>query len=556
MPLTLYWYILRDIAKLLLTATAVLVVLLAMGVAIKPISEGMLGPMELMKVVGYTVPCMLPFALPFAAAFASTLVFFRLSQDNEITACSASGISYRELLMPIIAVGLVLTLGIFYLSNWVVPRFWKLAAMQIEQDIARLVVQQLRSGNVVDWEGMLLYADEAIDNVPIEPRTDVPTPYNRIVLKGVAVGRLDRNRTLRDNYSAEIAVVDFYRNQEQNRTFATMKLTGVTINDADSGTMVYGEHQNIEAQEIPTLFENDPKFLSLEELRALSETPQVSADVREAKTDVVQLLAEQAMLYGLSSELEKDGSAQLIGPRGQHYRLIAPMHTLKQHELVLSGRGAEGAGAADSETGKVQVLLEAGGIVTQRLEAESATIEVNAASLDDEPRITLKLQRVQVIDPALPTPSNQREVTLALLHSPKAVMAPLAAARPADLVELARRYELEELDDKADTLRERVTRLMREISARLHERAATAVNTVLVLVLGAVMSMFLRRQVPLAIFFWCFMPTVVSFLMISGGQHMISGNDAEAWAGIAMVWGGNAGLLALILVVYSKLARN
>ena len=59
MPLTLYWYILRDLLKLLITSTLVLVIVMSFGFAIKPISDGLLGPWQLVKVIGYTMPGML-----------------------------------------------------------------------------------------------------------------------------------------------------------------------------------------------------------------------------------------------------------------------------------------------------------------------------------------------------------------------------------------------------------------------------------------------------------------------------------------------------------------
>ena len=94
MPWTLYWYILRDLLKLLALATAVLVLVISAAVAIKPLSDGLLGPVALVKFILYTMPTTLQFALPFGAAFASTIVFNRMAADNEIVACSASGMSY------------------------------------------------------------------------------------------------------------------------------------------------------------------------------------------------------------------------------------------------------------------------------------------------------------------------------------------------------------------------------------------------------------------------------------------------------------------------------
>ncbi len=549
MPLTLYWYILREILKLLATSLAVLVILLAFGAAIKPISEGMLGPVQVVKVIVYMIPGMLPFAMPFAAAFASTLVFFRMSQDNEITACATSGVSYREILLPILALGLGLTLGIFYLSNWVVPKFWRLVAQEIEKDVASVVVKRIQGGEVVEIGAWIIYADQAQDNVQIPPSPPgEPRPYNRIVFRGVAVGKLSRDRLLLDSHSAEMAVMDLYRDPDQNRTYATMRLSNVAVNDPDTGTLAITQTQNIAAQEIPSPFKQKPKFLSLQELKSLASNPQASAEVRAAKAQLVQSLSREMVVNAMLNQLAEHGHFELVNTRGQTYRITAPTSSRDSGDLHL---------AATSEQ-KVQVQLHIGDLVTQRLEADAARVEISVEALEQEPRINLVLERVQIHDPALPKPTSLREVTLPLLRFERETMTQLRSYTPASLIGLAEKHfeGVATVAKAAENMKEQVVELMREIDARLHERAAVAVNCVLVLLLGATMSMHLRQQVPLAIFFWCFMPTVVAFLTISSGEHMISSDDTSWWTGVSMAWAGNLGLVGLIGLVYMKLSRN
>ncbi|MEX0741147.1 MAG: LptF/LptG family permease, partial [Phycisphaeraceae bacterium] len=167
MLLTLHRYILRELLKLLAASSAVLVVVMAFGFSIGPISEGLLGPAQMLRVIVYTIPGMLLFALPFAAAFASTLLFFRMAADNEITACAATGVSYRSLLAPVLIVGVLLTGSLFWLSNWVVPHFWRVVSQEVEQDVAEMVVRQIQRREVVRLGRLLLYADVAHSNVPI-----------------------------------------------------------------------------------------------------------------------------------------------------------------------------------------------------------------------------------------------------------------------------------------------------------------------------------------------------------------------------------------------------
>ena len=81
----------------------------------------------------------------------------------------------------------------------------------------------------------------------------------------------------------------------------------------------------------------------------------------------------------------------------------------------------------------------------------------------------------------------------------------------------------------------------------------------MVMLLGAVMSMHLRHQTPLVIFFWCFLPAIVGMFLISGGGKNIA--DANpfglgTWFTALMIWTGNLFLLAVVWLVYARLARH
>ena len=554
MPRTLYGYILRELLKLLVASTVVLVVLLSVGFSIKPISEGLLGPWQLVKVLTYTMPGMLTFALPFAAAFAGTMVFFRMSADNEITACAAGGVSYRGLLAPVAGLGLALTLAAFFLSNWIVPQFWRLVAEQVEQDVASVVVKRIQKGEVVELGGLILYADRVRQDVPFEASTEPggPTQYDRLVLDGVAVGKLSGGEyALEADYTAERAVVDLYRDRRRERVYATMMLTNATVNDPQSGTLGTTRRQPIEAQEIPSPFKQEPKFLSLHELGELAEHPQRSADVREAKSGLSEALARRRLLDRMRDQLrgpggKGGGKLRLAGPRGKSYTIRSPRARLGGGGLRLSAVGAE----------KVAVVEHEAGETTQRMMADAARLEVEADTLTEEPQINLVLESVAVYKPSLPAPSRLRELTLPLLKWREPVLAPLRAAPVAELVQAAKQYPSSRVANRSRHLGSVVVGLVREIRSQLHERAATAVNIPLVLLLGTVMSMWLRRQVPLVIFFFCFIPTVAAFLTISSGQNMMQWDGMPLALGIAMAWSGNAALAAIVLGVYLRLRRN
>ena len=69
----------------------------------------------------YSVPLLLGYTLPIASLFAIIVAFSRLSSDNEILALRASGFHILKLLMPLITLGIVISLFVLILNDKLIP---------------------------------------------------------------------------------------------------------------------------------------------------------------------------------------------------------------------------------------------------------------------------------------------------------------------------------------------------------------------------------------------------------------------------------------------------
>jgi len=547
MPRILYRHILGELLRLLVTTTAVVVVVLSFFFAVKPISDGLLSPAAILRVIFFTMPGMLPIALPFAATLASTLVFFRMSNDNEITACAAGGISHRSLLAPVAALGVVLTVLMFGLSNWVVPKFWGLIEKELERDIVRLVVGQIQRGEVIEWGDHVVYADAVEARVP-EAQGPGPHPYSRLILEGVAVGRVpEEGKGMGADYTARQAVVDLYRDEDQGRIFATLMLVEAAINNPDNNTLVSVERQPINAIEVPVPFQQNPQFLSLPDLRRLAREPQRSPAVREGMKKLRIELARRNLLEQARTALQNDAEGLTLNDaRGLRYRIAAPQVEPAGKRFILQSQGDR----------HVVIKTQRGGRPVD-LVAERAVVELARQEVSDEPRLALELESVRVVDPALPTPSRLNRLRLPPLRTADSTLKALADASLAELVTETDRWKK---DEDVQWLKRHVLALVavveRQVRGQMHARSATAVQCILVLLLGAVMSMLLRQQPPLAIFFWCFMPTIIAFMMVHQGQSMLEGRKVEPLVGTLVTWGGNLLLATFVLSVFLRLRRN
>ena len=69
----------------------------------------------------YAVASVVPLALPLAILLASLMTFGNLGEKFELTAMKAAGISLFRIMRPLIVAVILICVGAFYFSNYVLP---------------------------------------------------------------------------------------------------------------------------------------------------------------------------------------------------------------------------------------------------------------------------------------------------------------------------------------------------------------------------------------------------------------------------------------------------
>src|SRR5215218_8247821 len=110
MSKTLFWYLLKDLLRIFLLASATLAGIMSFGALLRPLTQHGLDAAQVGMILSYFSPAMTTYSLPIAALFATTIVYGRVSADNELTACRASGISHMSIALPALALGLFVAL--------------------------------------------------------------------------------------------------------------------------------------------------------------------------------------------------------------------------------------------------------------------------------------------------------------------------------------------------------------------------------------------------------------------------------------------------------------
>jgi lipopolysaccharide export system permease protein len=576
MPWTLYRYILRDVVKVLALATLVLVLLIAFAMAIKPLADGLLEPLTLAKFVGVMMPTALGFALPFAGAFASTIVFVRLAADNEITAAAASGVSYAKILMPVLALGLVLTMGLFALSNTIIPKFYRWGAATLQRDLITAMVGQLNENRPFEMEsqGLVIYADQAnIEPPPTLPEARIQ-PSKLVELDGVAAAKLGPQKNVEGEATAERASVLLFRGQQQS--WISMRLRNVLVYKAAQQQFDRLMNRELDLRmRLNRPFKDDPEYLSYSELEQLRDQPRRFDRVQNRMQELAQTLARAKLTRLMRQRLtgqQQPAMLELAGPReGEQYVITAPTVQRDGQTLTLT----------DGPQTPVRVAYRKGGRILRRYEANRATVTLSQAQQQGaaqamglgqanqahRPIIDLQLQQVRIQDAdAGGPPSEKASHALPRMTWPGPIFdqTEMALAQPAtlrvealkDIARLEPYRQLQAVRGAWDQLNEALRHLGFQIAAQFHQRAASAVACLLLLLLGAVLSMQLTGQMTLVVYLWSFLLAVFTLIIINSGEHMASSGDYALGLSLMVMWAGNLSLSIVIGVMYCRLARH
>jgi lipopolysaccharide export system permease protein len=427
-PLTLWRFLLAELLRTLLIATAVVVVVASFAVSVRWLANGTLGPLEALKLMALAAVPMLQYALPFAGGFAATLAYHRMSQDNELTACYAGGVSHRRVLVPAGALGVVLGAGLFVMADQVMPRFLRQMQELITDDATRLLQAAIGRGQALERGNQLLYADKLVERQP-QPGSGA---YRHFLLQGVVAVELDSQRNVKRELAAPLAEVWLFHDTVSAWEGATEgadaggadagggRFAGVggTLGGREQVTRVFmrlkdplagrgetavGTADSTEVRmTLPSAFRDDPKYLSWAELASAKARPEKLNLVANPKRRLAMLVAQRELARQMSEDLRQRGVTRLVDGQGREVRIggsgIEPTPGVRGQAIV--GRtGAAGTGGGGIE---VQVFASGtgGGGVGSLLRthrAERAFVTPTAGGGDGTTSLTLVLENVTTV---------------------------------------------------------------------------------------------------------------------------------------------------------------
>ena len=527
MPWRLYRYMLLDMLRQFALTAAVLVVVIAFGAAIKPLSnDSLISPLDAAIFVGYAMIPMLQFALPFAAAFAVTLTFHRLSQDNEIIAMAVAGQSYTRILAPFAALGLSLTILLGVLTQWVIPSFIGKMAESLAADMPRMLTRSIQQhapfvqGDLVIWAERVFLGGEYGD---------------RIVLDRAAVAKVNSQNRPEMYLTSSATSIDIDKKNKESSLHIRSKNTVQWTDDGGGAGSTRGALDSKLTHAIGMHSETNrrPATMTRSELLHAEENPALYPPVRKA----VEYLRDQIILQEYWNSLSAYFNTK------NEMRFISSINN--QHFNVKANRVTNG-----KFRGKIEVDLTRRSGETSLLIPQTARLKPDQAEDGTITSLTLLLGEVRVGVGEIGE-NRRTELQIQALHVDADIAIPTIGNNIPELLSRASDIEKGSIPNAVKRLLVHLQNLQEQVISRINQRWAMSASAVLIVLLGSITAIRFRNKTALGTFTRVFFPTVVAVILVFAGGQIV--RDGRMAFGFTIMWSGNIGMLILILFSWKKL---
>jgi len=536
--------------KYFLLATAVLSVVLGLGVMLRPLRQFSVDPVNVPTLILCTLPITLTMVIPIAALLATTLVYGRLTDENEINACRSSGISLLTLIYPAVALALSVGIITLLLGFHIIPYFTRKFERIILTDAQTIIHRNIsKTGNLGDMFGNLrIHANQA------ESQGD------RLQLQGVAVVTLDRKK-IDEIFTAQYAEVDFNIEKYDHR-IAIYLHNATSIQDGIAASI----GNQVIYNPSPSLWRDKIEFKTLDQLKAIRQDMTQFELIRDLTTDIrQQLLVERFFEYcddrlgeGQYLILEKDADRLRLEAWGA--QLHRPTKK-KNIRLADKNRTALLGNPPDGMIRLRQTVREKGRERTKIYRSPLATLTIYF--LSEQAYAWLIMEETEWNYADEDTPHRPGPWEIPRISLPPDLVAETEKITWKQLEESESLAEISPLHNPSaylvglhQKLKDECTELDTDIRVELHARLAFGVGCVALVLLGAALGILFRSSHLLTAFGISFIPAAMCLITIFTGKHIAEGNSTHPEGGIVFLWAGIAVVIAANGIIYKTLFRR
>jgi len=571
MSKTLFWYIIKDLLRIFFMASGALAGIMSFGGLLRPLTEHGLDAYQVGRMLSYFTPAMTTYSFPVAALFATTMVYGRLSADNELCACRSSGISYLSMTAPAMVLGLVVAIVSIMFLCFVVPVYTLKVEQVVYSNLAQLVQNAIERTHQIELDQLNVYAQSAAvkpadPNYPLAQRVELTGPM--IVSYAAGVDSTGRHV----GFPTEFWMAQ-YANAYIWQTGDDVYLEAVLINSSKFSRQVQNApHAFVGRAQFgpipfPSPIKEDAKFMDIHRLKELYQYPEKSrrlADLvkelnredqeRKYLETVADALASPEASFVFQNDTETmtiyrgDASVQLSD------RVLIISSLTAGHQIRVVRRLRQG-NQTESEDSAVEMRLS----VEPRL-ADQATDELPATPAmavvpGEEPRNTRMEINVDGYDVLVQAGEDEAA------HK-KFRALPFMVPMPDKLVpcegHTAAYYDNlggRDAVNRDIQLRLKVQRakLTNKLQSEIHSRASFSISCLVLVMVGCALGMMFQSGNLLGAFTVSFIPAMLTICLVVTGQQLCSNIELPVTFGLCCIWSGNVMVLILAIVLLTRL---
>lgn len=564
MSRTLFWYVFKELLRVFLLTSIALAGIMSFAGLLRPLTKHGLDGGQVLRMLAFFMPGMTTYSLPVAAVFAATMVYGRLSSDNEITACRAAGISNWVLSLPALVLGLCVTLASLLLLSFIVPAAMLQVERVIYSNLAQLVANRIERTHTIEFgqddARISVWAQSArVLEPPAGSSDQVVQLANVVIATRERVGRGPARMDVPVDYYLARAATAFIRMGQGNEPVLLRvaldggtKFSRTTTGRANDPFDVSIGATQFGPWPLPSPVRENSRFMSIRLLQHLLRYPEESRRIGRLVADFIRAEMREQYLRSLRLVLNESSDRVVLDAGAETYvlaRSTVPAEVVGDRLVLDSPPGTQ-------RVGFQQLKPDGSGLSAM---ASQASVRVWPDLEERTLTLTVELRGATVTVDGKPSPRGdgfQRtlvvpmpESILELRHRRAEDYASGAAAANADRRRVLYRDKLEQYNS-----------FMSEIHARL----SFSLSSLVLVLVGASLGQMFRSGHVLSAFGVSAVPAMVSILLVVSGQHTAENipwdytpdRGDPLKLGLTLIWSGNAAVAALAGWLLWKLGRQ
>jgi lipopolysaccharide export LptBFGC system permease protein LptF len=528
MVFTLHRYVLRELLKVFVLATVALTLMLSFGSLVRQIQDYGIGPAQIIRLIGYSLPITLTFILPISALFAASLVYGRFASDNELDACRASGIGLWTLIYPGLVLAILVAIATLFLSFYIVPNYVHRAERAVKADAKQILFRNLQRKGTYELPGSSRGAYRI--------HADAVNPA-RNELEGVIVAEIKNYETKRliTARRADV-IIEPHKNSNQ---------VTVIAHDAyqfDEQGQAYSETLPLGGQ-LGSLLTDNIKFKKISEMKRIRSDPmQFDPIAKIANQTYLQLIAELLAKH-IASKLADGSEIQMLGTKELIRFTAADCKPDKDAQVELIGNVAVAEYDSAKKSAQPSYIYTSSRAVLEVQPGPAGPcIEMVITNTPEwsRPDGTKGWSSRHIIE-NLALPDGVKQKVSPDVLKTIAAMPTLLAEPSRDLKTLQKRLKREVEGDLAD------------IDVEINLRLVFGIGCIGLILIGTGLGIILKGGHLLTAFGASSIPAAVLVVFIMMGKNIAG---TFGFVGIVLMWSSLVVLTVLTAVIYRKLLKT